>query len=278
MATTGLDGPFGATPAHAANPPGCVLIGAGIVCDGNPVTPPPGPFAPPLQVGGVLERIVRGSAATAWLPLELEAKAAVAELHQVPNDNRLLAGARDEIRSYMYFRLVDMIDRRKRGQTLSAEDQTAVNASRRRCWRTSNSPRRRRSTNTTTGTPTSATGISHPPGFGFAAYNTGGGCTLTGQIFGGGPQPPTFDQFQAYGAALAYQSYTGSADAGAVIEDLNYGLAFAFSMVGAVDSALTAGAITASSPALANAIVRVAFPNLIPELTKTATAAGSRSS
>ncbi len=269
----GLSVPLGEPrAAHAdvpvAQPSNCVFSGAMVICGGIPIIPPPSLFPPPLQVSGNVERLVRGPAAAAWLPLEREAKAATAELHQVPNDNRLLATARDTMRSYMFFRLLDIIDRRARGVTLSAEDHAALSA-----FEAATTTHKTVAANKAIEEydrwfTNRCNGYQPPAGFEFEPYETGAGCTPAGQIFGGGPPPPTVEQFEAYGAALAFQSYTGSADAQAAIEDLNFGVAFAEGIAGAVAGGFTAGAITLSSQALANAIVRTATPFAVRDITR----------
>ena len=251
LAATGLVGIAGdARPAAAqvpiAEPSECVTSpdGLRVECAGVSVpTAPLSPFPPPLQVSGFLERLVRGPAAEAWLPLEIEAKTATAELHGVPNDNRLLVTGRDSMRTYLYLRLLALIDQRKAGTVpLTAEEnnalaalQTAVVANRSLVANKAIEEYDRWSFR-------KCSGYQPPPGFGFDPYDPGALCQNPGVLFGG-PHPPTFEQFQSYGTALAFQEFTASGDAAAAFQKLDIGAGFAYATFSALAGGLATGAI-----------------------------------
>ncbi len=94
-------------------PPGYVDCGNGFVCGGDGSVPGTGP----IVVTGPEDRVVQGlylndstfvSPVSAWAYLESEAKAYLAAVHQVPNDSRLTDWARDEIRAYVFARLLEI--------------------------------------------------------------------------------------------------------------------------------------------------------------------------
>ena len=63
------------------------------------------------------DRVVKNPAAAGWVSLEAEARAAVAGLHGVANDNRLPHAALDDIRALMYLAApVDRPEKEQRGR------------------------------------------------------------------------------------------------------------------------------------------------------------------
>ena len=72
------------------------------------------------------DTVVKGSAAVNWAPLEADARAAISTLHGVPNDNRLAYAALEEIRGFMFLRLLQLAQRRARGDQLSSVEQDAL--------------------------------------------------------------------------------------------------------------------------------------------------------
>lgn len=269
LAATGLAVVDDDRPAAAqipiAEPSDCVVSpdGSRVVCGGIsiPTSPTPTPLQPPLQVSGFLERIVRGPAAQAWLPLETEARNAVAELHGVPNDNRLLVTAREEVRSYLFMRLLSLVDQRAAGtEPLTAEEQAALAA-----LQTAADAQRRLGAQKAIDqyddwATNKCNGWQPPAGFGFQPYATGGGCAPLG-VLAGGPPTPAVEQFEAYGAALAWSTFTSSGDAAAAWQKLDLGAAFAYGVFGALAGGLGAGAIAATlSQEASRAIVRAILP------------------
>src|SRR5262245_29031848 len=71
------------------------------------------------------DRVVKGSAAGAWLPLEFEARQALAAIHGVPNDWRLPRFAAEDIRARMLTRLIDLSRRHLLLETLLDNEETA---------------------------------------------------------------------------------------------------------------------------------------------------------
>jgi hypothetical protein len=73
---------------------------------------------------GTAEHAARTRAA--WAALEARARAAVAIIHGVPNDDRLLVGARAEVRAMMFSDLLGLIKKRHEGKTLTADERGIV--------------------------------------------------------------------------------------------------------------------------------------------------------
>ena len=72
------------------------------------------------------DRVVKNPAAAAWLPLEAEARAALAALHGVANDNRLPHAALDDLRALMFSRLLSIALKKSNGGTLTSVEQDAL--------------------------------------------------------------------------------------------------------------------------------------------------------
>ena len=195
------------------------------------------------------DTVVKGSAAVSWAPLEADARAAISTLHGVPNDNRLAYAALEEIRGFMFLRLLQLAQRRARGDQLSSVEQDALET-----LHGLVKGRRVRAAQ-------KALDEYHrwhddpchyivPAGFSFEAYNPGAGCGIGITILTGPPSPPTAQQFTQYGAALATKeaddalttakrkalgiadsnntfTYDPSADQAAAIKSGDRGLAFA---------------------------------------------------
>jgi hypothetical protein len=119
-------------PVAAEDPPsppsGFVECGMGFLCDGSTGLPPPGP----ITVTGPEDRVVQGtypleagfvSPISAWGPIESEAKAYVAGIHQIANDSRVTDWARGELRAYIIARLLDIAEKPVAQRT--AQEQTA---------------------------------------------------------------------------------------------------------------------------------------------------------
>ena len=70
------------------------------------------------------DQVVKGSALTAWAPLEAEARAYLSALHGVPNDDRLPHAAIDELRAHMLARLLALADKQAQGEDLCGGEET----------------------------------------------------------------------------------------------------------------------------------------------------------
>lgn len=170
-------------------------------------------FAPPVQPWDL---VVKGPAMLAWAPLEADARAALAGIHGVPNDIRLPYAATDEIRGFMFMRLMELARRSAlikqfiaEGQqnielTMSAAEIEAVEmlhqlVKNRRVRVVKNAQNEyKRWQDDPCHYTVSA-------GFDFEEYEPGPACGLEGQILFGPPSPPTADQFLQYGSARASQ-------------------------------------------------------------------------
>ena len=110
------------------------------------------------------DQVVKGSALTAWAPLEAEARAYLSTvLHGVPNDDRLPHAAVDELRVLILGRLLAIAAKRAEGTTLSDVEETALKAfSDAIVARRLPTRRKRRSTNITGGRTTIADTRSRP--------------------------------------------------------------------------------------------------------------------
>jgi Bacterial Ig domain/PKD domain len=220
-----------------------IPCGYGLFC--GPLDQP----APPTPIWEPWDRVVQGAdAADDWAGLENEAKAAVAAIHEVPADRRVGDFARDEVRAFMFQRLMSVINRQAAGEPISAEEQLWVD-------RMESLMRAKRAAEAQEAVDQYATweadpcGYNVPAGFGFDPYDPP--CT-PGDL--SNPLPPTAEQFTAYGTAVVAEQYLASADAEAAWRDAGTMIAFFGALAaGALISGITAGLIIAI-PALASSI------------------------
>jgi hypothetical protein len=204
------------------------------------------------------DQVVKGSALTAWAPLEAEARAYLSALHGVPNDDRLPHAAVDELRAHMLARLLELAGKQAHGDALTDVEKTAldafrdaivaqrVNAAQRALdeyYRWSYNP----------------CGYKVPPGFGFEEYDPEPLCSANGTVFSANapPRPPTAQQFTAYGAALANQAFT-SAEAQAAA----FAMVDEIAVASAVGTAVAVSGIAAVAAATIPAVA-VAFGTLV---------------
>ena len=195
------------------------------------------------------DRLVKGSAAAAWAPLEVEARAFLAALHGVANDDRLPHAAPDEMRALVYSRLLGLADKEKKGTTLTDTERTALDAFRqavidRRVLAARNAVQEyyRWQAGPCTYQP--------PAGFGFAPYDAGPLCAVGGPTFTTPPRPPTTQEFTAYGAALANQEFV-NADSQAALERMQPTLLILSGIAGAAVTSGIAALLAAAVPAVA---------------------------
>lgn len=149
------------------------------------------------------DRVVKSPEAAEWVAIESEARAALATLHGVANDNRLPYAALDELRATMYLRLLSIARKKATGsEPLTAVEQSALltftNLLVERRVRAA-----QRALDEYARWQVSPCSYTVPSGFGFTAYVPGPQCSVGGVMLGGPPRPPTKEQFTAYGAALA---------------------------------------------------------------------------
>ncbi len=185
-----------------------------VVCGGVPITHRRRRSRRRSRVGGDTDRLVRGSAASAWGPLEQEAKAVTAELSDVSNDARLLVTSRDTMRSSMFLRLLDM----NRPAVARGRPSAPRSRPRSAAFHDAALAQKRLAANDAIaeydgGRTTSATAYQPPAGFGFAPYDTAGGCTRSARSSVGARRCRRSTSSRPYGATLAYQQYAGIADA-----------------------------------------------------------------
>jgi hypothetical protein len=160
------------------------------------------------------ERVVKGSAAVSWAPIEADARAALAALHGVPNDNRLPYAALDELRGFMFMRLLELSQRRaliigtegNTDLTMSSVEIEAVEMLHQlvKNRRVSAATKALAEYKRWQSDPCHYT---VPAGFGFDEYDPGPGCGLQQQILFGPPSPPTAEQFTSYGSALERKQF-----------------------------------------------------------------------
>ena len=148
-------------------------------------------------------RIVQGTADPGWALLEARAKAQVAAMHGVANDDRLLVGARNDIRAAMYQQLFAIKLKEETSGFFALEAQERLisvayferlRAMRTRAADAAIAEYRRWERN-----PCS---YAFPFGADLAVYRNPGCGQLAGIV--AGDIPPTFEQLQAAGAAIAY--------------------------------------------------------------------------
>ncbi len=160
------------------------------------------------------DRVVKGSAAISWAPIEADVRATLTALHGIPNDNRLPYAAIDEMRGFMFMRLLELAQRlalikATQGQTdltVSAAEIEAVEM----LHQLVKNRRVRAATTAIAEYKRWQNDPCHytvPAGFGFEAYDPGPGCGLQQQILFGPPSPPTAEQFTSYGSALERKQF-----------------------------------------------------------------------
>jgi hypothetical protein len=211
------------------------------------------------------DRVVKRPEAAAWIPIEAEARAAMAALHGVANDRRLPHAALDDLRAFMFMRLVSIAKKKADGLTLTPVEQDALDT-----FSELLVVRRSRAAQLALDEyarwDTDKCHYTVPSGFGFEPYDPGPDCMVGGVVLVP-PRPPTEEQFTAYGAALAMTEadeatktaarlalgipatdpfvYDPALDAQAAIQNADDALAIAAGVAGAV-LAGTAAAIAAT--------------------------------
>lgn len=157
------------------------------------------------------DTILQGLEAVGWQSLETEARSVVAAIHDVPNDVRLVRWARNEIRSYMFGRLLEAIGREHRGEPLTADEQSWLDTLRNRLS-ARRIARAEKALDELDRFDADPCGYQPPDGFGFARIPRHVSCD--NPLYVGLPQaPPTVEQFQAYATALVDGEGLGTADA-----------------------------------------------------------------
>ena len=202
------------------------------------------------------DRVVKNPTAAAWLPLEAEARAALAVLHGVANDNRLPHASLDDIRAMMFMRLLSIAQKKHNGDTLTDVEQDALDTFTDVIVERRVGPAEK-ALSEYARWQADPCHYTVPPGFGFEQYAPGPQCSVGGVMLSGPPRPPTKEQFTAYGAALAFKeandelrnvkraalgipasnttfTYDPSVDAEAAYRDMDEALAIATGVAGAV--------------------------------------------
>lgn len=197
------------------------------------------------------------AAASAWVPLEAEARAFLSALHGVPNDFRLPHTAASDVRTTMLLRLVAIAKKQADGSSLTNTEADALDAfvdlivARRVliAQKAVDEYRRWESDPCHYTVPVMPDGRS----FGFEQYDPGPGCGLPGASLAGPPRPPTADQFKAYGAAVALAPFI-SGDRDAALRQFDESLAVAVAVLSAALVAGVAAVLAVSSTAVAGTV------------------------
>ncbi len=200
----------------------------------------------PIVVLDPWDRMIQDTSAGQWDSLASEARASVALLYDVPNDRQLLHWGRDEIRGFMYARLLSIIKKQGNGEALTADEQLWLTTlqSQMKARRVAKAQKavdeyNRWSADRCTYQP--------PAGYGFTSIPTHAWCNDPFYV-GLPPAPPSAEQFQAYAGVLVDGQKFGAADAQAAWKNTVTALTFLSSLAaaGAISAALAA-AIAASS-------------------------------
>ena len=205
------------------------------------------------------DRVVKSPAAAAWLPLEVDARAALAGLHGVANDNRLPHVSLDDVRAMMFTRLLSIAQKKDKAdpdEPLTDVEQDALDTFADVIVQRRVGPAEKALFEYARW-QADPCHYTVPAGFGFEQYVPGPQCGVGGVMLGGPPRPPTKEQFTAYGAALAFReandeltnlkraalgipvsnttfAYDATADADAAYRDMDEALAIAAAVTGAV--------------------------------------------
>ena len=211
--------------------------------------------------------------ASAWLPLEFEARQVLTALHGVSNDRRLPHFAIDEIRAQMFTRLLGLAARKKAGEALLPAEDLALSVfadlvleEKTRAAQLAIEEYQKWA-----GNPCGY----DPPAFAdplppdpFAPFNPGDRepespriplgfspydkltCQTVTTTFTGPPRPPRLEQFVAYGAGRA-SGAVGTADAAAAMARMTPAFVFAAGVSAALISGTVATILAASIPGLA---------------------------
>lgn len=231
------------------------------------------------------DRVVKGSAATAWQPLEVDARATLAALHGVANDDRLPYVALDELRAVMFARLL-AIAQKQAGAAPAALQGPLTSAEQEALDAFSQAVIARRTLvaqdalNEYGRWQADPCEYTVPDGVGFTPYDPGPGCGLL-LTQGTPPSPPTKDQFTAYGAYEALKTeegaisqieaaalgvsptdptftYDPSADAAAAASKASQGFALVAGLAGATLASGIASILALTSSAVAETFAALA--------------------
>ncbi len=261
-----------AGPAQAADTAGFVQCGYGLVCNGS--APVSGDTIPLTVSGNALSayRIVQSGpgctvpptssipcASQAWASLEAEATADVAALHNVPNDSRVTLSARDEIRAFMYARLLKALNTPAANRTPQEQgwlDTWAelIRQNRMAVAQSALDEYNKWDNNPCTYTPPANFVVAPPT----PTCELDGGGQLTGLTSTSWDSPPSLKQLEAYGAADQESATFGAPGAQQVWDDTSSSLAILGSLaagpvLGGI-SAVVAGTSTTLATAIATGI------------------------
>lgn len=224
--------------------------------------------------------VVKGTAQTAWAPLEAEARASLAGLHGVANDNRLPHTALNELRVLMFMRLLSIAQKRSQGMPITGVEQDALDMLRQLVAQ-SRTTAAQKAIDQYHGWQADPCHYTVPAGFGFDQYEPGPQCGVGGVMVAGPPRPPTKEQFTAYGGALAMKEqeaqikeakrvalgfsasdpafvYDTSADLQAAFRDTDKALAIEIGVLGAVAAGSVAGIAALASTTVASTFAAMA--------------------
>jgi len=194
--------------------------------------------------------------APAWAPLEVEARATLAALHGVPNDERLPYAALSELRATIFMRLISLAQKRARGEALSGVEQDALNLYGQLIVQ-QRVAAAQKAVDEYTRWHNDPCHYTVPPNFGFDQYDPGPQCAVGGVMLAGPPRPPTANQFTAYGAALSQQDFL-SADGQATMRNTDEALAIGAGVAGAIVVGGAATLAATLSTAVASTFAAVA--------------------
>lgn len=244
----------------------CIPIGGGLViCGGG------GPQGgPPLVVTGPEDNVIQGtshdasdpndkSASASWGWIEQEGKAYVAAIHQVDVNKTLTDNGRDEIRAYIFGRLLQIAQKPANQRT--AQEQAAyyhfqklIQAKKIEAAQGAVNEYNHWASNPCGFLwPASITANTHEyvNRDGVIPYCTGDPlATLFGH-----PAPPTREEFTAVGNAMAYSALAANADATRVAQEFTTGGVFLGGLTAAAAAAAIAALIVLSIPAVSSIFV-----------------------
>ena len=230
----------------------------------------------PLTIVGLdphpSSRVVQNPDALGWQSLEAEARAMLADLHDVPNDARLPRSAVDEIRALILLRLISLAKKEQDNNPqnpLTVIEREALGTFKRlvALRRPQTAQKAMDEYNRWKSNPCGYT-VPRPTNpslfdFSFEEYEPGPGCNLETAFSAGGPRPPTADQFTAYGAALDKQGLITSADILAAYLQTDKAIALSVGILSGVVAGSVAGIGALVSVATANAFAAIAGSGFI---------------
>jgi hypothetical protein len=232
----------------------------GYLCVGDGGLP-----VPDLEVSGFEDRVIQGrpddepedvSALQAWGFLESEAKAAVSVIHQVDLDSRVTDWGRDEIRAFIFARLLEIAEKPAADRTV--QEQVALD----KLTELVQEGRIRSAqaaVNEYAEWEGNKCGYLFPVGDDPTGYldriDVQAACTLPTNPDFQNPDPPSEEEFTAGGAAVAFGEMAADPDLDRVARETDRAIVFGGSLAAAAVTAAIGATLAATIPAVASAVV-----------------------